>query len=36
MNKIFLFDLKNVNLIYINEKFSQKDRLIELNEIAIS
>ena len=33
---VCLSNLENVNSIYINEGLSQKDRLIKLNEIAIS
>jgi len=33
---VCLSNLENVNSIYINEGMSQKDRLIKLNEIAIS
>ncbi len=33
---VCLSNLENVNSIYINERLSQKDRLIKLNEIAIS
>lgn len=33
---VCLSNLENVNAIYINEGLSQKDRLIKLNEIAIS
>lgn len=33
---ICLSNLENVNSIYINEGMSQKERLIKLNEIAIS
>lgn len=33
---VCLSNLENVNSIYINEDMSQKDRLIKLNEIAIS
>ncbi len=33
---LYVSNLENVNSIYINEGLSQKDRLIKLNEIAIS
>lgn len=33
---VCLSNLENVNSVYINEGLSQKDRLIKLNEIAIS
>lgn len=33
---VCLSNLENVNSIYLNEGLSQKERLIKLNEIAIS
>ena len=33
---VCLSNLENINSVYINDGFKQKDRLIKLNEIAIS